>query len=320
MGQTLTNGVYLPDEGERNCYTGLAGNWRAVDEHLGDANIHVTYADKEAWNNHVADTVKHVTAEDKTKWDAVTTKANDAAVMHLTGDETADGNKTFNGNTNCVGELNQTVPFKMTSDTSFVTGTKNSRIYDQNGFLCANEPIIYNNSKNIRRAWYLYNNSSGATVSAGFNFILSASGQKVFYPLSDSDTDNGSSSAYWKNTYSKLINGINPGSLFLPQDRSARVDISAYFTNTANGANNTLVSPADGYIYLHLTDVVTVHCSSQNASTLTNYSQTFACANAGLVFCMFPVRKNDNVLVQWYTTAAAVTVSNAYFIPCKGNV
>lgn len=36
MGTTLEHGVYLPDEGERNCYQGLAGNWNKVDGALGD--------------------------------------------------------------------------------------------------------------------------------------------------------------------------------------------------------------------------------------------------------------------------------------------
>ena len=31
MGQTLPNGIYLPAEGERNCYDGLEGNWRSLD-------------------------------------------------------------------------------------------------------------------------------------------------------------------------------------------------------------------------------------------------------------------------------------------------
>lgn len=297
--------MFLPAEGERNCYEGLAANWVALDgmiggysAHAANLTIHVTAADKEAWNG----------------------KADDTAVMHLTGDETADGNKTFNGDTNCVGELNQTVPFKMTADTSFVTGTKNSRIYDQNGFLCANEPIIYNNNRNIRRAWYLYNNSSGATVSAGFNFILAASGQKVFYPLSDSDTDNGSSSAYWKNTYSKQINSVNPGALSLPQDRSARVDISAYFTNTASGDSNQMTVPADGWIFLALDNVVVINLVCNTTGGLTNYADSRARASVGSLLVTFPVRKNDVFKTTWYTTAAAVTVSNAYFIPCKGNI
>ena len=107
MGTTLDHGIYLPDEGERNCYEGLAGNWVALDNHLGSTNIHVTIndkqawdghvadttihvtsADKQAWNGHVADSVKHVTAEDKAKWDAVTSKADASALTAHTGDTT----------------------------------------------------------------------------------------------------------------------------------------------------------------------------------------------------------------------------------------
>lgn len=308
MGQTLTHGIYLPSEGERNCYAGLAANWNAVDTLKG------------SYSAHAINVEIHVTTAEKTLWNTVSDKANDSDVVHKAGDETIAGNKTFDGDTNCVGELKQTVPFKMMSDSSFVTGSKNTRMYDQNGFLCANDLIIYNNSKNIRRAWNLYNNSSGTTVSAGFNFILSASGQKVFYPISDSDTDNGSSSAYWKNTYTKLVNGINPGALFLPQDRSNRVDISAYFTATANGDTNRMTAPDNGYIFLALTDVQLAHCFSQTSNNLTHYGQTFGRANAGLLYIMFPIRINDIFACQWYTTATAVTVNNAFFIPCKGNV
>jgi hypothetical protein len=118
MGQTLEHGIFLPDEGERNCYDGLAANWRALDAHLGNTDIHVTYADKQAWNGHVADTVKHVTASDKTtwnghvadtvkhvtaedkaKWNAVTSKADDSDVVHKSGNETVSGVKTFGNGT-----------------------------------------------------------------------------------------------------------------------------------------------------------------------------------------------------------------------------
>lgn len=40
MGQTLTHGVYLPDEGERNCYNGLAANWQILDTSVGTIAAH----------------------------------------------------------------------------------------------------------------------------------------------------------------------------------------------------------------------------------------------------------------------------------------
>ena len=42
MGQTLTHGVYLPNEGERNCYSGLASNWRLLDGAIGTVAAHTT--------------------------------------------------------------------------------------------------------------------------------------------------------------------------------------------------------------------------------------------------------------------------------------
>ena len=36
MGQTLSHGVYLPNEGERNCYAGLASNWQILNTAVGN--------------------------------------------------------------------------------------------------------------------------------------------------------------------------------------------------------------------------------------------------------------------------------------------
>ena len=42
MGQTLTHGIYLPEEGERNCYDGLAGNWQLLDGAVGTIAEHTS--------------------------------------------------------------------------------------------------------------------------------------------------------------------------------------------------------------------------------------------------------------------------------------
>ena len=42
MGQTLTHGIYLPDEGERNCYNGLAANWQILDSSVGTIAEHTS--------------------------------------------------------------------------------------------------------------------------------------------------------------------------------------------------------------------------------------------------------------------------------------
>lgn len=44
MGQTLPHGVYLPDNGERNCYTGLSQNWQMLDNLIGSHGDTVSFA------------------------------------------------------------------------------------------------------------------------------------------------------------------------------------------------------------------------------------------------------------------------------------
>lgn len=63
MGQTLENGIYLPSEGERNCYDGLASNWTTLDAVVG------------GYRAHVANENIHITSEERSKWDTGVTQA-----------------------------------------------------------------------------------------------------------------------------------------------------------------------------------------------------------------------------------------------------
>lgn len=63
MGQTLTNGIYLPDEGEVRCYNGLASNWTTLDAVVG------------GYRAHVANENIHITSEERNKWDTGVTQA-----------------------------------------------------------------------------------------------------------------------------------------------------------------------------------------------------------------------------------------------------
>ena len=155
---------------------------------------------------------------------------------------------------------------------------------------------------------------TGSEVNCSVNLELQSSGEKSLIPELNNDINLGTSTNKWKS-----LNGLTPSSLGMPSDRSARVDISGYFTNTANGDTNTYTVPANGWIYLNLNDVIVAHCFAQTAGNLSHYAQTFARASAGQLHCLFPVRKDDVFVSQW-TTSTTVTVTNAYFIPCLGNI
>ena len=116
------------------------------------------------------------------------------------------------------------------------------------------------------------------------------------------------------------INGVEPSSLSLPSDRSARIDISSYFTDTSNGGVNRYTAPSNGFVYLAVTDVVTLHLFSQDLSRITNYGDTRGRASAGQLYAFLPVRKGDVFTSQWYTTLTNVSLTSAYFIPYQGNI
>ena len=119
MGQTLPNGIYLPAEGERNCYDGLEGNWRSLDGLIstvsGKASAththgNITTDGKLATADRVvitdstkSFTTSNVTATELGYLSGVTSsiqtqlnaKATDSDVVHKAGNETIEGNKTW---------------------------------------------------------------------------------------------------------------------------------------------------------------------------------------------------------------------------------
>ena len=343
MGTTLDHGIYLPDEGERNCYDGLAGNWVALDNHLGSTDIHVTINDKQAWNGHVADTTIHVTsadkqawngkadasaltahtgdttihvtAEEKAKWDTVTSKADDSAVVHNTGNETIDGNKSLLKNLKIKNE-------DVTRGSTTGSSSKSITFTDvgDNTLAIFSVGKVSNGSTAIGFRVDTTDNND-VNINSQFQFFISKSGAKVINPSVDGDIALGRSSNRWSDVQTYKVNALEPSSLSLPSDRSARIDISSYFTNTGTGQSNSYTVPANGYIYLTLSELTNVHCFSRSSGNVTNYAQTFTklSNSTGALYVLFPVRKNDVFVATWYTTTT-VSVDGAFFIPCQGNI
>ena len=341
MGQTLTNGLYLPDEGERNCYSGLESNWRALDAviggyntHIANLDIHVTAADKTGWNGHVANGDIHVTAADKTGWNGhvvnsdihVTAadktnwngKADDTGVMHLTGDESSTGKKTFgdmatfdgsylgneastNARTEIVLESNQ--------DTHGQSGIYITK-FRQNkaqGALSGND-VVY-------LTLDLLENSVRTNTIFRFNFrdfVDNVPQDIAFYPTGAKNSLGGSAGGSSNNKW-HLFNGLNPGALSLP-NLSAGVDISAYITDITGASNiNKFTPTADGWVSIGLSnaDFIEIYIPSSliggsfTKSTVNNY---------GLAF--MPVIANKEVRFA----LKGASIGWAKYYPCQGNV
>ena len=162
--------------------------------------------------------------------------------------------------------------------------------------------------------------SNNDNVYSGFSIISYKNGIKAISPYSNGNISLGTSNSKWSNVQTNNVNSLEPSSLSLPSDRSARIDISSYITNLGNGDNNQYTVPANGYIWLRFTSINSALCYSQTSGGLTNYAQTFARYQGdGQLYAFFPVRKSDTFIVQIYTSSTAV-VESAFFIPCQGNV
>ena len=329
MGQTLTNGIYLPAEGERNCYEGLAANWTFLDgmiggynAHIGNATIHVTSADKQAWNGkadasaltaHTGDTTIHVTAEDKNKWDAVTSKANDNDVVHKSGNETVAGYKVFeniclSNSIKAINLENQTIDLNNCYSSFGFPQSGNISFY----FCNTNNGIANISNLPEQNAFFLISQS-----------IRILSGGRI-YAKQTCITINNTYVRYCKNniwlSWINVHDDIEPSSLSLPSDRSARIDISSYFTNTGTGNTNDYSVPANGFIFLNLLNAFAVTCYSIDGTNNVNYAQSYFRPVDGQIYILFPVRKNDVFRTLWTANGGTITVTSAYFIPCRGNV
>ena len=341
MGQTLTNGIYLPAEGERNCYEGLAANWTFLDgmiggynAHIGNATIHVTSADKQAWNGkadasaltahtgdttihvtaedkqawdghvadttihvtsadkqawngkadnsaltaHTGDTTIHVTAEDKNKWDAVTSKADDSAVVHKSGNETKSGELTLLDKLNSsdiIPKSNLTYnlgnsDYKYLNIYSYMLnaigrylGNEASTNQRTNITLYANRDTQEQSCGYITR--HRQNRAQGALQPTdlqkiGFDVLENSVRTNNVFDIQCTNWLNDvpqmvylvssvPSYSYGKSSNKALFNDLNPSSLGMP-DLDNGIDISSYIAQGTG--HNEYTPPANGYVSIIL--------------------------------------------------------------------
>ena len=255
--------------------------------------------------------------------------AQDSDVVHKSGNETISGAKTFDSNTYIYNpDATGNTPnlfFKSSKavkgDTS---GSNNDSIrishVDKNDKLLSYIQLrkVSNGSSDIT----LYCSTQDANnqdISSSITLFKAVNGQGTFRPVADNDVNLGNSTYKWKDVNTYLVNGLEPSSLSLPSDRSARIDISSYFTNTGDNEDNEYVASANGYIFLDLGNVGSVFCSSLDSNNYTNYKTSNHSGVYGVIQLLFPIIKGNTAKFTWRTNST-VTIYSAYFIPCQGNV
>ena len=242
--------------------------------------------------------------------------------------QTISGNKTFSGNVNVYNSDSATdVANIILKNSKYSRGSTTElepqyiRFLDKTSKNSGQLSCYGNSSGNTLVSLFAYNkDSNNQTINSYVTLAKSSSGDASFYPNNDNVINLGATNKRWSDVQTYKVNNLEPSSLSLPSDRSARIDISSYITNLGNGDNNQYIVPANGYIWLHFTSINSALCYSQTSGGLTNYAQTFVRYQGdGQLYAFFPVRKNDYFIVQIYTSSTAV-VQSAYFIPCQGNV
>ena len=296
MGQTLTNGIYLPAEGERNCYEGLAANWTFLDgmiggynAHIGNATIHVTSADKQAWNGkadasaltaHTGDTTIHVTAEDKQAWDG--------HVADTTIHVTSADKQAWNG------KADASALTAHTGDTTIHVTSADKQAW--NGH-------VADSVKHVT-----------AEDKAKWDAVTSKAADSAVVHKSGDETITGNK------TFSS-INGVEPSSLSLP-DLSNGIDISGYIT-VSRVSTNYYTPPANGWISISVIssarDSIQIESSSGFRSgvySVTNPDNT----NEYIASIIVPCVKNDTVTIYFRSSPNTSTIKYAKFFPCAGNL
>ena len=358
MGQTLTNGIYLPNEGERNCYSGLAANWNAVDTlkgnyslhainvdihvtaaeketwnskadnsaltaHTGDTTIHVTSADKQAWDGHVADTTIHVTSADKQAWDGHVADTT----IHVTAEDKAK----WDAVTSKADDSD--VVHKSGNET--ISGVKTFSDNISTKKIISNVAQLQINARSSADSVAVIAGAN-ATEGGGIWLYGTKSGNNALVAIQVYDTTNSTYHAVRLNVDGSLtptvsnnglgsqsfkwatINGINPGALSLP-DFSNAIDISSYITVTGGSTiSNSYTPPTDGYISVNLGR------SSGAIGLIISNGKIEACVRENT----FPDNHRECggfIPVQKNDTVVIIScladsIIWAYFIPCQGNI
>ena len=283
----------------------------------------ITSAKVTDYDTHIADTDIHVTTSDKATWNTVTSKANDSDVVHVTGNETVGGIKTFSNDI----RISKTSPFCNAFSRGYIKGqAPTSNIYSGVRFF---DDINSGSTNNITGGFEVEYNRDGYNKSyiasrnyAGENHKSFTVGLRVpnddirsidFLPSVSNIVNLGTSTNKWK-----TFNGLEPSALSMP-DLDNGIDISSYIPalDSSGNTQGSYTPSVNGFIVFRAI-AVGGGCSivqgniGNNASYVTDPQTSDRIVNNFL-----PVTKNDSVVI---TARGLRSIELIYFYPCLGNV
>ena len=312
MGQTLTHGVYLPDEGERNCYNGLAANWSILDGAVGTIAEHSTQISGKAplVHTHTKSDVTDLLnsnfipsannsygiGSSSYQWNNLYAKSYyyNGVAWGLDKDNTWTGANSFCKSIQIRGGRNAYIMPEFGASYSGLTfGTVEFKQSFKFGDWVDNNSTIGLNTSNAYVEIYAGLDSSNSVNKARLN------------PVNTTVAELGTSANKWK-----TLNGINPGALSLP-GTGGFTDIKGDITDLSGG-DNTFTAPYDGWVCVKSTNATVIHI----INTTWAVSQSATRSTAGMLCCLCPVMSGRSFIV----IVNATSLEYAYIHPCKGNV
>ena len=332
MGQTLSHGVYLPNEGERNCYAGLASNWQILNTAVGAiaekaplVHTHTVsqITDFPAYGN-AAGTICE--GNDSRLSDARTPVAHTHGKADIT-DLFNSANTWTDTNTYTV---TGDVPIKITNSKDATnpsaTEMKDIRFLDVKGKIIGG--VRHSLESGGTSKMHLYSRSFSSDGSSNSNHGLlivnnkqtdvhEVQSESDFIPSANNSYNLGSSSYQWK-----TLNGVNPGALSLPDLNTAQTIDRTGWAYDGSTYNSIKLSSTDtnmtknGWLYVRISSTGSSDKLSIKYNSIGDKYPTSSFGDTGGCIEVFvPVIAGSSVYL-----CATKDLQFCKFYPCLGNV
>ena len=316
MGQTLTHGVYLPDEGERNCYAGLAANWQILDTSVGTIAEHTS-----------ALSVKAPLVHTHTKSDITDFPAygNTAGTICEGNDSRLSDARTPVAHTHTKSDVTDLFNSANTW-TSINTSQREICISgDRDAYIApmwegASSGIAFLNSdatKTFVFGQYTTDANNRKAIDGTKGRLLIRTGERNGETVLDFEPRATNAILGSVTNRFKSLNGVNPGALSLPRGYTEEGADKHYINiasviQTLDGTIYNYTMPDNGWICVRAEQAQQVHV------TLSTwyFGQSVSHPTGSTLIVSVPFRKNDQISLR----VKAVSLQYARFYPMQGNV
>lgn len=321
MSTVLTNGIIIPDNGNRNWGGDLANNWNIIDVNVGymtDVKNRVTTLENSVAENssNIEINTSNISALQTSKQDVIedletirsgassgATAVQPSALnnyVDLSSEQAISGTKTFN-----FIALKSSKIERGSLPESDIIEDKEIQIFDKNNRGILGIFNYYYPNGNSRTSFYAYNLNTTDYDNLAISFeFKNANQQKNLIPNASNAVNLGTSTNKWK-----TLNGINPGALSLPNPSQ-----SVFIGKSLPSSGGTITADVDGWFEIR------TKATSPNALIqlfVAGGNSTYAKNTGDTLIISVPMRAGISVTI-FYKDIETPTVCR--LVPCIGNV